>query len=383
MLGTIFIGLSGMSAFSNGLRQISNNITNINSTGYKASSLQFADLVGSGNTGHGHGQGVELANPRIDFGQGELRLSDRDLDLAIDGQGFLVLSKGSDLYYARTGSFEIDDEGYIRLAGKDYRLTIIGPSGEPAAANIDALRMHPPAQTTRVRFDDNLSTTAETATVSNIAVFNESGASANWTVKFTKVANAPGEWTVSVTNGNGATVGANQTLKFMGSIPNPTTSRMIFADTDGRSVEFDFSSVDSFSSGSVSTIRAAEVDGFATGEIMAVRVNEEGSLEIAYNNEQIKKLGAVSIAMFRDPQALSQRSEGIFASADGAGREFLTSAHTSTGRVMSRRIEASNVDLSREFGDLILVQRGYQASSQVVSVSNDMIQQLFGIRGQG
>jgi flagellar hook protein FlgE len=383
MLGTIFIGLSGMSAFSNGLRQISNNITNINSTGYKASNLQFADLVGSGDAGPGHSQGVELGTPRIDFGQGELRQSDRDLDIAIDGQGFLVLSKGSDLFYARTGSFEVDDEGYIRLAGKDYRLTIIGDGGEPVAANIDALRMHPPARTTRIRFDDNISTTAETATVANIAVFNESGASANWTVKFTKVANASGEWTVAVTNGDGASVGTNQTLKFIGSVANPTTSRMTFADTDGRSVEFDFSSVDSFSSGTVSTIRAAEVDGFGTGEITAVRVSEEGFLEIAYNNEQIKKLGAVSIAMFRDPQSLSQRSEGIFASAGAAGREFLTSAHATTGRAMSRRIEASNVDLSREFGDLILVQRGYQASSQVVSVSNDMIQQLFGIRGQG
>ena len=50
---------------------------------------------------------------------------------------------------------------------------------------------------------------------------------------------------------------------------------------------------------------------------------------------------------------------------------------------MAGQIEASNVDLSAQFGELILVQRGFQASSQVVSVSNDMIQQLFGIRGQG
>ena len=59
------------------------------------------------------------------------------------------------------------------------------------------------------------------------------------------------------------------------------------------------------------------------------------------------------------------------------------SGQDGVGRLATRRIEASNVDLSQQFGDLILVQRGFQASSQVISISNDMIQQLFGIRGQG
>lgn len=62
---------------------------------------------------------------------------------------------------------------------------------------------------------------------------------------------------------------------------------------------------------------------------------------------------------------------------------MLASDDTRVGTVVSRRLEASNVDLSKEFGDLILIQRGYQASSQIVSTANDMIQQLFGIRGQG
>ncbi|MBN8501784.1 MAG: hypothetical protein J0M19_11595, partial [Sphingomonadales bacterium] len=67
----------------------------------------------------------------------------------------------------------------------------------------------------------------------------------------------------------------------------------------------------------------------------------------------------------------------------GADVQVLASEDPRVGQVLSRRLEASNVDLSREFGDLILIQRGYQASSQIISASNDMIQQLFGIRGQG
>jgi len=53
------------------------------------------------------------------------------------------------------------------------------------------------------------------------------------------------------------------------------------------------------------------------------------------------------------------------------------------GTIVSKQIEGSNVDLAQEFGELILIQRGFQASSQVVSAANDMIQQLFGIRAQG
>ena len=61
----------------------------------------------------------------------------------------------------------------------------------------------------------------------------------------------------------------------------------------------------------------------------------------------------------------------------------MTTEDKRVGKVISRRLEASNVDLAKAFGELILIQRGFQASSQIISVSNDMIQQLFGIRGQG
>ena len=61
----------------------------------------------------------------------------------------------------------------------------------------------------------------------------------------------------------------------------------------------------------------------------------------------------------------------------------MASGDARVGKIVSGEIEGSNVDLSKEFGELILIQRGFQASSQVISVSNDMIQQLFGIRGQG
>lgn len=379
-LGGIFIGLSGLQSFSDGLRQVSNNISNLNTPGYKGASVSFSDLKTEGSGGGG----VELSDSAIDFSQGELRQSDRDLDLAIDGEGFLMVSRDGELSYLRTGSFEVDADGFIVLRGTDYKLTIIGADGVPAAVSIDASRTSAPEATTRITFGDNLSSTADTHTVSNLRVYNTLGDEAIWRTVFTRDQTTAGKWTVEVFNQANAKIGEG-TLSFLNGIVDPTTREIVITDVaGGRSVTLDFSgSVDSFSSGSISTLRAAEVDGFGAGEITTIRINEEGVLELGYSNEQTADLGAVAIARVREPQDLEQRSGGIFVLSSRDGAEYLTSAHERVGRVLSRRLEASNIDLSQQFGELILVQRGFQASSQVVSVSNDMIQQLFGIRGQG
>ena len=390
MFGAMFIGLSGMQAYSNGLRQVSNNITNLNSTGFKSSDLVFSDLFGVGSyglsssDGNSHpGQGVALSDLRLNLGQGELRQSDRGLDLAVDGGGFLVLEKDGEYLYARTGNFEVNDDGYIVLSGTDYRLTVLGDDGRAQSLSIAPYRTNAPVQTTRVEFADNLSSTATEYSLADIKVYDAVGAVDNWQVSFERSETSPaGEWTVTVRNGAGEEVGV-ETLKFNNGVVDPATSTLSFSDGN-RNVTFDFSgSVTSFSSGSVSTLRASDVDGQGVGDITDILVNQDGELEISYSNEEKKNLGPVTLAAFTDPQLLEQRTGGLFAYNSASGKELLTSASDRVGRVLSNRIEASNVDLSEQFGDLILVQRGYQVASQVVSVSNEMIQQLFGLRGQG
>lgn len=384
MLGSIFIGLSGMGAYSEGLRQISNNITNLNTTGFKSKSLVFRDLFGAAGA-NGSGQGVSLGSSRLDFRQGELRQTERDLDLAVDGSGMLVLLRNGVQYFTRTGSFEVNEEGLLVLAGGDYQLALLDSAGRPNPVSINANRNFPPAATTRISFADNLSSAATEFSLANLTVYNAEGASDSWSVRFERGAAAvPGEWTVIVTNGSGSEL-TRATLKFNNGIIDPATAEISVSDgPGGRNAILDFSrNVTSFSSGQVSTLRSGSIDGFASGQLVSVRVNAEGRLEAIYSNSQTRDLGAVAIAAFRNPGALQQRGSGLFESSDGEVATLLTSAQLSGGRVLSRRLEASNVDLSQQFGDLILVQRGYQASSQVVSVSNDMIQQLFGIRGQG
>ena len=391
MFGSIYVGLSGLNAYSRGLQQISNNVTNLNASGFKGSTVAFTDLVGiNGNGGlsyagggGGGGNGVEIGDSRIDFKQGELRQTDRDLDLAIDGSGFLVLMLGEEVLYTRTGSFEVDKDGFIVLAGTEYRLATLDGSGRPVSLSIDASRTSTPTKTTTIKFADNLSSTATTYGISDVKVYDASGAEHIWQIKFTKAATS-NEWTIVITDDKAKTIGT-KTLKFIQGQVDPATNKLVFENADaGLSVTLDFSeNVTSFSAGTVSTLRSASVDGFKVGAITSIRVNDKGKLEIGYSNEQKKELGSIAIADFRDPQALDQRSGGLFHDTGLAQRELMTTEDKRVGRVLSRRLEASNVDLAKAFGELILIQRGFQASSQIISVSNDMIQQLFGIRGQG
>ena len=391
MFGSIYIGLSGLKAYSDGLKTVSNNVSNLNTTGFKTSDVTFSDIYGAGSVGGlnyaaGNSQGgfgVALNDATVNFQQGELRQTTRDLDLAIDGNGFFVLLDGGDTYYVRTGSFEVNNDGDIVLSGTRYKLAVLDDTGRPVAVNIDQSRTSAPVETTKIEFADNLSSTATQDTLTDTKVYDVRGNEHLWTIDFSRDPNVFDEWTVKVTDETGTEIGS-QTLKFIGGAVDPTTQTLTFEDTaNNLSVDFDFSSVTSFSSGTVSSLRTSNVDGYGTGSITALAVNEKGELEITYSNEQKVQLGSIALADFRDPQSLEQRSGGLFVQKGYGQVEYLAAADERVGTILGQRLEASNVDLGAQFGNLILIQRGFQASSQVISVTNDMIQQLFGIRGQG
>ena len=402
MLGSIYIGLSGLTAYSRGLQTISNNVTNLNTPGFKATSFNFADSFsygGLGSTfsryvgGQQFGTGVRYGSERTDFRQGDLRQSDGDLDLAIRGTGLLVLLNEGSTYYTRTGQFTVDENGYIADSASGYRLGVLNDSGQAVDVSVDANKTFAPSATTKISFTDNLSSTATQAVhVSDIAVYDASGTKHVWKVTFEKVGDtAPGEWTVKVTNAAGASITDTTTpprLKFIGSIVDPANNTISISTTPSGApplnVTLDFSKgVTSFSSGDVNGLHTSAVDGYGLGTLSSVKVDDTGQLVMAYSNQKTEVIGRVAIADVRDPDRLERVGSGMFRDSGGAGIRLLGSRQDGIGAVASRQIEASNVDLAQQFGDLILVQRGFQASSQVISISNDMIQQLFGIRGQG
>lgn len=395
MLGAIYIGMSGMDAYERGLQTISNNVANLNTQGYKATEVSFTDLFDHGGNGHGltsdgnnMGSGVRFGSPYIDFSEGTLSATQKDLDLAIKGGGFLVLLGGAQPIYTRTGAFEVSEDGYISLLGTKQHLAVLDDKGHATALNIHDKRTNAPAATTKISFRDNLSSTATEANVPDIAVYDSRGNKQTWSIKFTRgtTSGVTSSWDVAVTDSSGRSVGTS-TLKFTGATVDPTTAQLTISDTPGGadplSVTLDFSSgVTSFSTGTSSTIQTSSVDGHAPGSLSSVAVDEDGQIKLTYSNGQTSLEGAVAVADVRNPQALERIGNGLYENSGSSAVSLRASKTDGAGAVESRQLELSNVDLSREFGELILVQRGYQASSQIVSVANDMIQQLFGIRGQ-
>ena len=415
MLDSIYIGMSGLTAYSKGLQTISNNVANMNTAGFKTSTLQFSDLnygqqfapntPGKSNTTR-FGSGVQYGYASMNFSQGDLRASSGQLDLAIRGNGFLTLLDSNEVRYARTGQFEVNDDGSIRDKRTGLQLAGLAPSGSLTGLSVAGQRTSPPKATTVVKFTDNLSTGATEFSIPNIDVYDAGGGKHTLKVEFKADSSImPGRWNVTVSDEKGIPV-QEGTLQFVGGIAEPgrDTIDVTLSPTGAPALTFklDFSSgVTSFSAGSTSTLRISSKDGYEMcfsagststlrisskdgyemGTLASLSVDEEGALNIKYSNGQTNKLGAVALASFLNPQELIQMGDGLFDGSHAANPDYLPSKGAGVGTLVSGSVEASNVDLSNEFGQLILVQRGYQASSQVVSAANEMIMQLFQMRG--
>src|SRR5260221_6353189 len=165
MLDSIYVGLTGLTGFSNGLRNISNNVTNINSPGFKGSELQFQDLFyrfQAGVNANGDqsslfaGSGLGIGGTTILFRQGELRQTGNDLDTAIQGNGFFVLRQDDKMFFTRDGQFSLDADGFLVTRAGDARVQAL-VNGQLADISTGALRVSPPKATTTVKFSGNLS----------------------------------------------------------------------------------------------------------------------------------------------------------------------------------------------------------------------------------
>lgn len=110
------IALSGLNAASRELSITGNNIANASTVGFKASRAEFADVFSASLQGAGSnqiGSGVKLASVAQQFDQGNISFTNNSLDLAIDGNGFFVLSDGGARIFSRAGAFGVDDEGFV------------------------------------------------------------------------------------------------------------------------------------------------------------------------------------------------------------------------------------------------------------------------------
>ncbi|MGJ3704001.1 flagellar hook protein FlgE [Variovorax sp. AFSI2.2] len=395
MLESIYVGMTGLLGYSRGLRVIANNTANINTPGFKSSSLQFADMFYSGGNlgGGGAGQnrdqvgfGLSTAGTSLSFKQGELRQTGNDLDMAVDGQGLFALQDANGkTTYTRAGQFKFDADGTLVSRVNGEKVMGLDDRGGLVAITLAGQMMSLGRPTSRVEFSGNLSNTVTEQTIGGITVVDAGGASHTLTMKFSVVSAAESGTTMKVELMDGTTVVSTGQMVFVGGKPTPETAIMqaTYAPAGQAPVALtlDFSSDVVLFAGQTS-LKVDSQDGIGPGALSGTTFDASGTLTLNYSNGSTVKGARLALARFDSPDAVGSLGDNQFEQLDENAWHFGTAGEGAFGNVSSGRVEISNVDLSQEFSDLVIMQRGYQASSQIISTANDMLQELFSMKSK-
>lgn len=137
-----------------------------------------------------------------------------------------------------------------------------------------------------------------------------------------------------------------------------------------------------FSIGSTSNLRVDTQNGFEAGSLASSAFDEQGRLTLSYSNGQTTTQGRLAVASFADPQALTLTGGNLFVSSIGQDAVIAAAQDQGMGKIVPKKIELSNVQLTEQFSDIVVIQRGFQASSQIISVANEMTQQLLDLHAR-
>ncbi|HLQ26893.1 MAG TPA: flagellar basal-body rod protein FlgF [Acidiferrobacterales bacterium] len=430
MFESIYTSLSGMLGFSKGLDVISNNVANLNTPGFKSSQLQFQDLYyqysmeGNNASALQVGTGVNPGNTSLNFAPGQFSNTGNDTDVAIDGNGFFILRKDGQISYSRVGQFTFDENGFLVARSDKARVAGLASSATGSASsgiysggggiagsanagnlqdiNISGFRTSPALATTEVKFVGNLSTGAPSHQITGLVVYDSSGASHTLTITFTNNSTpttnnstgTPGSWLVDVTDETNAALLTKGEVRFGGDgSPETNFNKLTFSYAPkgalATTVSFNFGDPGSFSGATAfsggtsttsSTLKMASQNGYAAGSLTKTTFDADGNLVATYSNGQSNKVGRLALAWFNDLQGLQQTGGNLFVNNTTQEPRLAHPGEDVMGKLVPNSIELSNVQLTQEFTDMIIIQRGYQGNSQIISVANEMIQQLLDLR---
>jgi flagellar hook protein FlgE len=402
MLGTIYVGLSGMNAYSKGLDIISNNVANMNTVGYKAAIASFADTVnrnsGGGTLGSGgapiRGAGVHVNTDQQDFSQGDPRSTGNSLDTSLQGNGFFVLERDGARYYTRAGQFEINKDG-ILIERTSKAPVMMSREGAPyGSLQIEPFRTFAPRATTEVTLTGTLSrggTITSYDLPQQLTVNDTSGATHTLRVRFVRNADDALLWTVEVTNETGEEVGRGELRFNEDGTPaesahsiqvtvTPTLNLPAFTFTINFGAAGGYSGITSVANNVGNNVTMLRQNGLQIGALSTVNFDEHGNLRVNYTNGETTSVARLVLARFDTGADLISLGDGLYVTSSTREPQLSAPLEFGLGRVRGGELELSNVRLTDEFTTLIIVQRGYQASSQMTSVANEMMQQLLAMQ---
>ncbi|TCK97896.1 flagellar hook protein FlgE [Natranaerovirga hydrolytica] len=427
MMRSMYSGVSGLRVHQTKMDVIGNNISNVNTAGFKSSRVTFSEVFSqtlqgasgaNAATGRGGtnpmqiGLGVDVASIDNIMTEGASQRTDNPLDLKIEGEGFFIVDDGTGPKFTRAGAFRPDDFGNL-VTPEGYRVM-----GWPVDGNNDIQQgmveplsiMSPqnlysdPEATTDVYVEGNIDLNDPQLATDNGVPFTFNfydNLGYRYTAEFNIVEDGD-NYQIGLTNiynSNGDPIDENDMPDFDLELEFDATNGRVVGDGLGElnglvnaageefgDINIDFSSLTLFSGNTNIDAHRGDQDGYgagsAAGTLSGYSVGPDGIILGTYTNGDVKNLGQIVITEFRNPSGLEKIGNNLFAATnnsgefDGIGMDPTANGGSLNGGVL----EMSNVDLSQEFTEMITTQRGFQANSRTITTTDEMLQELVNLK---
>jgi len=396
--------LSGLAANNTALDVVGNNLANLNTTGFKA-------IMGQTSGSTVIGAGVATTGTSKQFTQGSIQPTAGPLDAAIEGNGAFVLRNGSGTtLYTRAGNFSFDGTGTLvtgtgeKVQGWSAVNGVLTTNGNVGDISITAIASQSPTATTKMALDANLDASAPTGTKFStpLQVVDSLGVTHILTYSFTKTGSNAWDYDISIPGEDltGGTAGtpqslANGSLTFdsAGNLTAPAAGAPVDVKTttglvsgandldmqwslyaaDGTSLLTQFSQTSAASSTSQDGIQAAQLTG--------IKLGDGGTLMATFSSGKQLAIAQIAVAAIGNPDSLISVGNNNFQVGTNTLTPTVGLPNTGNrGTILGGSLESSNVDLAREFTNLIIYQRGYQANAKVITSQDQIDQVLLNIK---
>ncbi|MBM6618439.1 flagellar hook protein FlgE [Bacillus suaedaesalsae] len=405
MLRSMYSGISGMRNFQTKLDVIGNNISNVNTFGYKKGRVTFKDLMSQtvagastptanrgGTNPQQVGLGATMGSIDTITTQGSLQTTGRQLDLAVNGDGYFTVKNGNQSLYTRAGNFYLDREGSL-VTSEGYKVQGFATENGVVTnrlqdIKIDTSTFMAPKATENVMFSGNLFAGAASGetTSADFTVKDSLGFDHEVTVTYEKTAN-PNEWTYSyaLKSGNGtitAPNGGTITFNTNGSV---NAGQMGNLEVTGLpngvapiNMNIDLSTVTQVNT--ANTVALRDRDGNSEGYLESFNISASGEVVGVFTNGEVNVLSQIALATFSNTSGLVKAGGNMYQPSNNSGEALMSVPGQGSGAIQSAALEMSNVDLSEEFTEMITAQRGFQANTRIITTSDEILQELVNLK---
>lgn len=412
MLTSFSTALSALNATSTAINVIGNNLANLNTPGFKESVVSFRDLVtqslgaGLGETQVGFGVGRPITIRQ--FSQGALQTTSGALDAAIQGDGFLVARTSSgQTVYTRGGNLQVDSSGNLTTSTGEQiqgwtNLNSTGtldpnsPAG-PIVVPVGTLKPATPTLNTSIDVNLNAAGAAGDMFSTSVQIYDSLGNSHVLKFDFTKSTTA-NQWTYSLSVPDAdltspyTPVTGTITFDSNGKIVSPaatdppvqipitgladgasdmTLNWNLFNNGTGRLTQYS----------QTSAVAAVAQDGSPAANLIRVGLANGGKILAQYSNGTQTVVGQLAMAQVRNPDSLIAVGNNNYALSARTALPAIGLPNTGgRGEVLGGNVEASTVDIAKEFTNLIVLQRAYQANAKVITTVDQLSQDTISLK---